>query len=110
VAAHQPWQSDLVPQAIINRPPSWFASRLHTSVVQGIDDFDSFEGLTLLDEQGMPLALRRYAGHPAGTATLYIPHTIRDVREISDIVAGILGDFGLGQMDLRWQRRDDPEL
>jgi hypothetical protein len=54
--------------------------------------------------------LKHYQGHPAGTATVYLPHDITDIEYITNLVSVILADLGIESDALIWQRVDDPEV
>src|ERR1700691_377134 len=64
---------DLIPQAIIGRPVSYFASSMHADFVSGHDGFDQFEGAVFVLDEKFSFALKRYRGHPNGTTTIYLP-------------------------------------
>lgn len=103
-------EMDLVPQAIIGRPVSYFVDSLNIRLMTGHDDLDEFEGASLLLNDETPFALRHYAGHPEGTVTIYLPREYRDVDQITNIVRLIVSDLHVDRGDVIWQRADDPDL
>lgn len=101
---------DLVPQAIIGRPVSYFVDSLNIRLIAGSDDFDEYEGASLLLNNDTPFALRHYSGHPENTVTIYLPREYRDVDQITMILSHIAKELHVSRSDIIWQRAYDPEL
>jgi hypothetical protein len=101
---------DLVPQAILRKPLSYFENQLHTKVVHGEDDLDVFEGVALSLNDKLPFALKYYPGYPKNTTTIYLSAEVSDVQEISEIVRVIVRELELSDEAIEWQRSDDPDL
>lgn len=98
---------DPVPHAVVKGSVWALARRFDTKPETGIDDFDEYEGLGFRLDDALSFALMHYAGHPPGTATVYLPHTVNTLPEITRVVAQIASELGV---PLQWQRRDDPSL
>jgi hypothetical protein len=101
---------DLIPQAIIRKPISYFDGRFGIRLVDDHDDQDKYQGAALSLNGELRFALKHYAGYPADTTTVYLSREFRDVKEITGIVAKILREFELPSSVLCWQRADDPDL
>jgi len=102
---------DFIPQAILRKDIHQVAEALDVTIEKGWDDLDSFEGVTFESAyEGVLVAIRHYAGHPAGTSTVYLPFEINDVGFITKIVAYILEELHFVADDIYWQRQDNPEL
>lgn len=100
---------ELIPQAILDAPLSFFAKRWNIKFTQGTDELDSFQGAALrLD--GIPFALRHYRGYPEDTTTLYLPREVSDLSKITAVIAAIVDALELSASAIRWQRADDPNL
>lgn len=106
---------DLVPQAIIGRSPSFLSRERNIKFIHGHDDFDDYIGAGLLVkndrlEQTIAVALRRYAGYPENTTTLYLPADIENVDLISRIVSVVMFELEIPEAWLEWQRANNPVL
>jgi hypothetical protein len=111
-AIHMPdvTYGDFLPQAVINKPASYFSSSLGFNLVTSHDEFDEFEGGAFILDDRLPFTILHYKGHPVGTTTVYLPPSISDVGEISEIVHNIMRYCHLERNDLLWQRSDNPDL
>jgi hypothetical protein len=101
---------DLIPQAIISRPLSYFHKQLKIEISQGEDDLDVFEGAALWVDNRLPFALKHYPGYPDNTTTVYLPDEFTDIGEITRIISLIIKELQLPKDAVSWQRSDDPEL
>jgi hypothetical protein len=99
-----------LPHAIIGRAIDQLSRTMNAKTETGHDEFDEYEGVAFALDDGLPFTLKHYKGHPVGTVTVYLPHQIHEVSEITDIIASIMRDLGLGPDALLWQRADNPEL
>jgi hypothetical protein len=102
--------SDLIPQAVLNTPLSYFADQLGMEIEEDSDDLDHFRGAAALLDHTYPVAIRHYDGHPAGTVTLYLPSEVRRVDEVTTIIRLLIEDFHLQESAIRWERAQDPAL
>ncbi len=100
---------DLVPQAILSRPISYFAKR-YGEFPEREDDFDTYEGADFALGSGLRFSLRRYRGYPEDTTTIYLSSDVRDVGKISEIIGVVLKELDLQPRDVAWQRSNDPDL
>ena len=100
---------EFVPQAILAETVGDVAKRVGWKVESGTDDFDEYSGAAARID-GLPFALMHYRGHPEDTSTIYLPFDIRDIDEITAIVARIVAELKLPASAITWQRKDDPEL
>jgi hypothetical protein len=101
---------DLVPQAIIGKPTSYFEDYLHVEFAGGDDDLDAYEGAVFVLNNETVFALRHYSGHPKDTTTVYLPRKYQDVNTISKIVERLVDELRIDRKDVVWQRADDPAL
>ncbi len=103
---------ELVPQAIVARPISYFEKSLGISFVKDRDDLDEFEGAALLINDKLHLALKHYPGYPADTTTIYLPYEINDLAQITEIIRLVADELHISSawigFPLAWQRSDDP--
>jgi hypothetical protein len=104
VAGHE-----FIPQAIIDRPLSYFVERFNLPITKGEDDLDTFESAAL-EVNGLVFELKRYAGYPENSTTIYLPYHINKIEEISQLVGVIAGELNVPNQWIVWQRRDNPEL
>lgn len=96
---------DLIPEAIVNRPlaiPAYGRFKLE----RGVDDLDAYEGRDLLLSspdwpEPVPVALRRYDGHPPDTFTIYVERRVHDGGRVVD---QILRFIQLREEWLVWRR------
>src|ERR1700719_872170 len=95
---------DLIPQAIIKKPISYFDGRFGIHVVDDHDDFDTYQGAALSLNGELRFALKHYAGYPPGTTTIYLSREFEDVAEITRIVAKIIRELQLPVEAISWQR------
>ena len=102
-------QTDLVPQAIINRPIASLVEG-RAQLVEHADDLDYYEGASFVLDGDFPFAVRRYRGYPANTSTIYLDPNISDIGRITAIIRRIIGEFHLPEDCISWQRRDDADL
>jgi hypothetical protein len=101
---------ELIPQAIIKKPISYFDGRFGIRVVSDRDDFDEYQGAALSLNGKLRFALKHYAGYPPDTTTIYLAREFSDVQEITGIVARILREFELPSSAIFWQRADSPDF
>jgi len=101
---------ELVPQAIIKKPVSYFQDTLGIKFVELHDDLDVYDGAALSLNGKLPIALKHYRGHPPDTTTIYLSRELRNNGEISRIVQRIIKELKLAPDAVSWQRSDSPEL
>jgi hypothetical protein len=99
--------SELVPQAIIGRPVSFFERR-RMKFVEGHDDLDSYQA-TALSLNGQLVALIHYRGHQQDTVTVYLPQA-NDLAATSATIARLIDELDLPQDSIIWKRTDDVSL
>jgi len=100
---------EFIPQAILSVPMRYFSDRLGLKVEQLHDDLDDYDG-AMFSGASFPVAIRHYAGHPNDTVTLYLPREVQELDRITNIIHSLVEDFGLGEDDIQWERRRNPEL
>lgn len=94
---------DLIPQAILNQPISYFEKQgIH--FVKDEDELDTFVGAALLLDNSVRFALKHHPGYPKDTTTVYLARNIHDLREITMMVQKIVEAFHLSREAIRWQR------
>jgi hypothetical protein len=101
---------DLIPQAIIKKPISYFDGRFGIRLIRDHDDLDQYEGAALSLDGELRFALKHYRGYPPDTTTIYLSCEFSDVQEITEIVTKILRELELPSSTLSWQRADSPNL
>lgn len=101
---------DLIPQAIINRPTSHFASMFKIPFTREHDDLDEYEVAALRIGDRLVFALKHYAGYPPNTTTIYLPDSITQIGEITQIIGVIADELRISRDWIVWQRVDDPYL
>jgi hypothetical protein len=101
---------DLVPQATIKKPISYFDGRFGIRVINDHDDLDTFQGAALSLNGELRFALRHYRGYPPDTTTIYLSRELSDLAEITRTVAKILRELELPSSAVAWQRADNPDL
>ncbi len=101
---------DLIPQAVIGKPVSFFEHALGLHFIDDFDDLDYYRGAAMRLDDKLPFALMHHRGDPPDTTTLYLPREIRDVEEISRAVRAIIDEMKIPPDSIRWQRSDDPAL
>jgi hypothetical protein len=102
---------DLVPQAIIDRPTSYFAKQFQITFTREHDDLDEYKVAALrIGSQGFVFALKHYQGYPENTTTIYLPASVTSISTISYVIAAITDELRIPRSWIVWQRIDDPEL
>jgi len=100
---------DLIPQAIIGQPVSYFEKQ-GIGFVHDSDALDVFEGAAFLLD-GLRFALTHHQGYPANTTTVCLPRDFgEDVEKITASIRVILSALHLSSESLVWERKDNPEL
>jgi hypothetical protein len=92
-----------VPQAVVNQPPEFFASK-GAKFHEGHDDFDEYVVSELSLGARFSFALLRYNGTPEGQTTVFLQDHV-PLPEIAPTVAEILDAFGLSDSALAWIRK-----
>jgi hypothetical protein len=102
-------KSDLIPQAIIGKPISYFANQ-GFQVVHDNDALDVFEGVALLLD-GLPFALIHHRGNPYNETTVYLTRDFgHDVDRITTSIRHILEALNLPFESLIWERKNNPDF
>lgn len=91
---------EAVPHAIFWRPLAYFTMSFRKEV----DDLDEFEGASFLIGNQICFDLRKYAGHPKFTASVYLPMQIETQDEIDGIIDRIINEFDLPKSAVSWRR------
>ncbi len=99
----------MVPHAIVAQPVRALADLASSTVHQGQDDLDEYEGAAFSID-ALPFVIMHYKGHPPDTSTIYLPMTVKDIDQITQCIDKIVTTFGLPKAALTWQRKDDPTL
>jgi hypothetical protein len=102
-------KSDLIPQAIIRKPISYFAEQ-GFELVRDNDALDSFEGTAFSLDGGLRFALMHHRGNPADETTVYLTRDFgHDISKITASIRRILAALELPSESLVWERRNDPD-
>src|SRR6516162_4716688 len=84
VPLHSLAGKEFVPQAVIDYPMSFFEEKLRMPAVHEQDDLDEYEAIALIiDDGGVLVELKHYAGYPENTTTIYLSDFINNVAQIS---------------------------
>ncbi len=101
---------DLIPQAILNRPVSYFENHHGIHFVQANDELDRYEGAALVLDNNLRFALKHHHGYPDDTTTIYLSKEIQNLQQITATVRRIVEALELPCDVIRWQRSDGPDL
>ncbi len=101
---------ELIPQAIIAKPTSYFADKFGIKFSTDQDDLDQFEGAALVINDHLQIALKHYHGYPESTTTVYLPYEIRDLKIISETIRRVVAELQIPNAWIAWQRSDGPDL
>lgn len=91
---------ELVPHAIFWRPLAYFTMCIRT----GTDDLDVFEGASFSIGNDISFDLRKYAGHPEFTVSVYLPMDINSQADIDRIIDQVIEEFALPKTAVSWRR------
>lgn len=97
-------KGEFVPQAVFDRPISYFAGLLKTGISEGHDDLDYYEGIGFLLKDAIPVVVMHYQGHPVGTTTMYLPFEFDEPALVSAIVDAVRGEFDVPAEAVSWRR------
>lgn len=101
-----PIETEVVPHAVFWRPLAYFTMQFGKEV----DDLDEFEGASFSIGNEISFDLRKYAGHPDFTVSVYLPIEIGDPNEISRIIDRIIQEFEIPKSAVGWRRGWDFDL
>jgi hypothetical protein len=96
---------DLVEQAVLEIPVSYFAGEKGVTFQSECDDLDWYEGAFFTLEERIPFALIHYRGNPENHTSVYLDRQVRGAalrRTLEDILSG----FGLPQSSLTWVKEN----
>lgn len=99
---------ELLPQATLLRPVSYFTSLFRTHSMEGHDDLDYYQGVAFVLDDMVPFALMHYRGYPEDTTTVYLPFGIQGPKEVSTILARIVSETDVPTSAIIWQREASP--
>lgn len=99
----------MLPQAVINKPPSYFEAKFGTRFVDDLDGLDYYTAAILMLNGKQIFQLKRHRGNEPGTTNIYLPPELHDVESITSVISDIVMAFGLENEDIIWQRKDDPD-
>jgi hypothetical protein len=91
---------EAAPHAIFWRPLAYFT--MHPR--KDADDLDEFDGASFLIGNEITFDLRKYAGHPDFTVSVYLPMEIENKAEIDGILDLIVEEFALPKSAVGWRR------
>jgi len=101
---------DFVPQRLIGRPPAYFADASNIQFSRGEDDLYYFEGALLRLDDGIDFILKRYLRDvEEGKTTIYLPHEINDIRDITEALNSIMRELGISETDILWSKEGSSE-
>jgi hypothetical protein len=97
-------KEELLPQATISKPVSYFAGLFGVRSTGGFDDLDYYEGVACVLDGMIPFTLMHYRGYPENTTTVYLPFGIQGPEQISTIVGRIAKETEIPASAIIWQR------
>jgi hypothetical protein len=97
---------DLVEQAVLDIPVSYFIDKMGIAFESDCDDLDWYKGAFFMLEEGIPFALIHYRGNPENHTSLYLDRGLRG-PDLRRALAAILNDFGLSPNALTWMHEGD---
>lgn len=95
-----PHEFEAVPHAVFWRPLAYFTMNFRTE----IDELDEFEGASFSIGNEISFDLRKYAGHPDFTVSVYLPMEIESRAEIDKIIDRVVKEFALPKTAVGWRR------
>jgi hypothetical protein len=101
--------TEFVPQAIVDRPISYFAEKLNLPLTLGHDDFDEYEAAAV-QVGDFIVELKHYAGYPENSTTIYLSYEIEDLARVTLLIGVIAEALGISRSWISWQRSLDPTL
>ena len=96
-----PIESEVVAHAIFWRPLAYFTMQPR----KDFDDLDEFEGATFMIGNEISFDLRKYAGHPDFTVSVYLPMQVEDLEEINKIIDRVITEFAIQPIDYSKRKR-----
>jgi hypothetical protein len=93
---------EFVAQAILKRPPAYFAAR-GIAFREGLDDLNEYQ-IAELAVDNVPFALMRHEGTPPDETAVYLPDSI-PVGDLPNVIGRILAEFDLPQAAVSWRRQ-----
>jgi hypothetical protein len=102
-------KSDLIPQAIIRKPISYFENQ-GFGFVRDNDALDVFDGAAFLLD-GLSFALIHHRGYPDDETAVCLTRDFgHDIEKITASIRRILAALNLSSESLVWERKNDPDL
>lgn len=95
-----PHEFEVVPQAIFWRPLTYFTMDIR----KDFDDLDEFEVASFAIGNDILFDLRKYAGHPKFTVSVYLPLEIENKADIDEIIDRVIDEFALPKSAVSWRR------
>jgi hypothetical protein len=95
----------LLPQAVINKPPSYFTENFDIVLEDNLDSLDYYKR-ALLKIDGVVFALKQYRGNDQKMTTIYMSSDILEISSISGLVTKIVAALKLQKDDVAWERKD----
>jgi hypothetical protein len=95
-----PHEFEVAPHAIFWRPLAYFTMNIRTES----DDLDEYEGASFSIGNDIAFDLRKYAGHPNFTVSVYLPMEIENQADIDGIIDRVIKEFALPKSAVSWRR------
>jgi hypothetical protein len=92
---------DLVEQAVLEIPVSYFAEKKGIAFASDCDDLDRYEAAFFTLAEGIPFALMHYRGNPENHTSVYLDRRLRGAA-LRRLLDDILNGFGLPKSSLTW--------
>jgi hypothetical protein len=101
ISPDDPGIVDLVPQAVIAIPTTYFTRVFGCQFHKEADDLDNYEAAFFRLDDDLPFALIHYRGEPTDRTTLYFRE---DNRDSSNVIRRILSEFVIADAAPEWVR------
>lgn len=102
---------EMIPQAIIGQPTSYFEHERNVRFKTARDELDEhLVAVFRIDAQGLVFALMHYPGYPDDTTTVYLPARIRTVDTITYLIGVIANELKIPRDWITWERAKNPDL
>jgi hypothetical protein len=115
---------DLIPQAVIGKPVSFFEKHLSLHFIDDCDDLDYYRGAAMCLDDKLSFALMHHRSDPPDTTTLYLfsplqkgegpgerlSREIHDLEQISKAIRAVVDELKIPLDLIHWQRSHGPAL
>ena len=105
----EPATEHFIPQAVLNKTPSFFEAERRITFTSSYDNLDYFKAALLAVGSGTRFLLKQYRGARPSTTTIYLSPENQGIEYITRTVHEIVSSLDLTDSDVLWERKDNPE-